>query len=320
MNQEKLAELIKRYRSGTATPEEVALLDKIWSDAEARSTVETNHTKEELEDVELEMFSAIKSEIQRQESFTRKPLWHRPLLYKVAASLLLLLMAASLLWYRSSNGVLEIRTDFGEQLTVTLPDQSKVVLNRNSVLRYTPNWDENSTREVWIEGEGFFSVIHTKNHQKFVVHGVSQLNVEVVGTKFNIKTRQSDSEVMLTEGKVKLELGGVDSARALFLKPGELATVKNKRLTTQTVDKARYTSWVENKLFFERTPLRDLSILLRDTYGLTVTFTDPALETRELSGEISATTADEILYAIGETLDLNVERDGQLVTISAKNN
>jgi ferric-dicitrate binding protein FerR (iron transport regulator) len=123
---------------------------------------------------------------------------------------------------------------------------------------------------------------------------------------------------MLTEGKVKLELDGADSNRALFLKPGELATVKNKELSAQSVNKQRYTSWVENKLFFERTPLREISILLKDTYGLNVTFSDPALETRELSGEISAASVDEILYAIGETLDLKVEREGQLVTIYSK--
>ena len=51
---------------------------------------------------------------------------------------------------------------------------------------------------------------------------------------------------------------------------------------------------------------------------MNVTFSDPALETRELSGEISAASVDEILYAIGETLDLKVEREGQLVTIYSK--
>jgi ferric-dicitrate binding protein FerR (iron transport regulator) len=155
------------------------------------------------------------------------------------------------------------------------------------------------------------------DHQSFIVHGVSQLNVEVLGTKFNIKTRPFASEVMLTEGKVKLELDGVDSMQTLFLKPGELATVKNRKLSAQSVNK-RYTSWTENKLFFERTPLRELSILLKDTYGLTVIFTTPELETRELSGEIAAADEDDILYAIGETLDLNVVKEGQVVTISGK--
>jgi transmembrane sensor len=318
MNHEKLAELIKRYKSGTATPEEIALLDKIWSDAEERTSL-PDHTEEQLLNIERDMFSAIKQEIQKQEIYSSKSILYRPLLYKVAATVLLF-VAVSLWWYSSSNRLLEIRTGFGEQRTIVLPDQSNVVLNGNSVLQYTSHWDENSSREVWIEGEGFFSVIHTKNHQKFVVHGVSQLSVEVLGTKFNIKTRQSASEVMLAEGKVKLELGGADSTRALFLKPGELATVKNERLSAQRVNEQRYTSWVENKLFFERTPLRDLTILLKDTYGLTVTFTDPGLEKRELSGEISAATEDEILYAISETLNLKVKRVGQSVSISSKPN
>ncbi|HEY3406048.1 MAG TPA: FecR domain-containing protein [Ohtaekwangia sp.] len=319
MNQEKLAQLIKRYKSGTATAEEIALLEKIWSDAEMNTNLPTDHTEEELKDIELEMFSAIKSEIRRQEVYTRKSTWQRPVLYKVAATLLLIAIV-SIGYYRSSNGLREIHTGFGEQLAVTLPDQSTVVLNGNSVLRYASHWNESSPREVWIEGEGFFSVTHTKNHQKFVVHGVSQLNVEVLGTKFNIKTRESASEVMLAEGKVKLELGGIDSTRALFLKPGDLATVKNKILSTQSVNKQHYTSWVENRLFFDRTPLQDISILLNETYGLSVTFTDPTLATRELSGEISAATVDEILYAIGETLDLKVEKQGQAVTISPKSN
>jgi ferric-dicitrate binding protein FerR (iron transport regulator) len=318
MNHENLAELIKRYKSGTATPEEVALLDKIWSGAEEQTSL-PDHTEDQLVNIELEMFSAIKGEIHKQEIYSRKSIFYRPLLYKVAATVLLF-VAVSLWWYSSLNRIHEIRTGFGEQRTIVLPDQSNVVLNGNSVLRYTSNWDENSSREVWIEGEGFFSVVHTKNHQKFVVHGVSQLSVEVLGTKFNIKTRQAASEVMLAEGKVKLELGGVDNTQALFLEPGELATVRNKVLSAQRVNEQRYTSWVENKLFFERTPLRDLAILLEDTYGLTVTFTEPELDKRELSGEISAATEDEILFAISETLNLKVERVGQSVSISSKPN
>lgn len=317
MNHEELAELIKRYRSGTATPDEIALLDKIWSEAQTETSITTDHTEEQLQEIQGEMFSAIKNEIQKKEHARGKSVSYIPLLYKVAASILLV-MAVAFWWYSSSNRLHEIRTGFGEQRIVMLPDQSKVILNGNSLLRYAPNWDESASREVWIEGEGFFSVIHTKNHQKFIVHGVNQLNVEVLGTKFNVNTRHCSSEVMLTEGKVKLELEGADNKQPLFLKPGELATVTEKKLFSQSVNKQRYTSWVENKLFFERTPLRDISGLLKDTYGLNVTFSDPSLETRELSGEISAATVDEILYAIGETLDLQVEKDDQMVTISPK--
>ena len=121
---------------------------------------------------------------------------------------------------------------------------------------------------------------------------------------------------MLTEGKVRLAMGEAKDAKELFLKPGELATVKNKDLSTRSVKHHKYTSWMDNKLVFDRTPLRDLATVLHDTYGLTVTFEDQDLENRELSGEISSATADDILFAIAETFDLNVKRSGDKISIS----
>jgi transmembrane sensor len=313
MDNKKLTELIKRYNAGTATSEEIALLDKFWFNANNEAALTKDHSPEELANFERDMFLAIKGEIQKQESKSQR-LSIRPLLYKVAASILIVL-SVSLWWYSSSNRLNEIHTAFGEHRTIILPDNSKVVLNGNSVLKYAAHWNADVPREVWIEGEGFFSVTHTSSDQKFVVHGTSQFDVEVLGTKFNIKTRDSASEVMLTEGKLKVALGGSETAREVFLKPGDLATVENKDLSTRSVRHQKYTSWMDNKLFFEHTPLRDLAVVLRDTYGLTVTFESPDLEKRELSGEISSATSDDILYAIAETLDLKVEKQGHAITI-----
>ena len=315
MDNKKLTELIHRYKTGTATPEEIALLDKYWSaDIEA---VPNDHTAKEMEEIQREMFLAINDQIERNEMKSRK-VSIRPLMYKVAASITLVL-AVSLWWFNASNHLNEIKTAFGEHRTVTLPDNSQVILNGNSTLKFSSNWDVNSSREVWLEGEGFFSVTHTANDQKFIVHGSGELDVEVLGTKFNMKTRNDASEVMLTEGKVRVAMGEDKNAKELFLKPGDLATLKNKDLSTRSVKHHNYTSWVENKLVFDRTPLRELATILHDTYGLTVTFENRALEERELSGEISSATADDILYAIAETFDLRVERKGNAISISTNN-
>lgn len=315
MDNKKLTELIHRYKTGTATPEEIALLDKFWSaDTDA---VPNDHTPKELEEIQREMFLAINDQIERQESRSLK-LSIRPLIYKVAASITIVL-AVSLWWLNSSSQLNEIQTAFGEHRTITLPDNSQVILNGNSTLKYSADWDDHNSREVWLEGEGFFSVTHGVNNQRFIVHGSGELDVEVLGTKFNMKTRNDASEVMLTEGKVRLAMGEEKNAKELFLKPGDLATVKNKDLSTRSVKHHNYTSWVDNKLVFDRTPLRDLATILHDTYGLTVTFENRALEERELSGEISSATADDILYAIAETFDLKVEREGHAVTISTNN-
>ena len=80
-----------------------------------------------------------------------------------------------------------------EQLT--LPDGTKVWLNKNSIFRYPKEFDENN-REVHLEGEGYFEV--KKNSSKpFVVHSES-MQVRVLGTIFNLKTDQANRSAIAT--------------------------------------------------------------------------------------------------------------------------
>lgn len=319
MDQEKLADLIKRYNSGSATADEIAILEEIWRNADNDRSVETDHAPGELDNIQGEMFNAIELEIHKSRRDARSRSISRQFVFKAAATLLIVL-SVSLWWYAGSNDFTEIQNGFGKRLTVTLPDQSTVLLNGNSTLKYSNDWDENTTREVWIKGEGYFSIVHTKDHQKFIVHADNQLQVEVLGTKFNVKARHQISEVMLAEGKVRLGLGKNMAGEEVILKPGELAIIKDETISKRAVKQRKYTSWIDNKLFFERTPLSELVVLLRDTYGLTVRFDNPNLEKRELSGEISSATADDVLYAIAATLDLEIEREGSSAIISSRRN
>ena len=314
MDKYALAELIRRYRSGTATEQEKYLLEKIWNDALEDTSALDSLSEKDREALKTKMFTETRLQIE-QLTETAKTRTLRPWVYRAAAACALFL-AASVLLYWNAQRMTEIRAGFGEQLSVILPDKSQIILNGNSVLRYNKEWNDESTREVWIDGEGFFSVQHTQNDQKFIVHA-DQLNVEVLGTKFNIKSREQKSEVMLTEGKVKLNMQNSETA-SVFLKPGELATLADQKLSKQVVKQKKYTSWLHYTMIFDRTPLREVAILLKDTYGLDVTFTDDSLEGRELSGEISSANANDILYAIAETFNLKVERQGQEVTISSK--
>src|SRR5690606_8829179 len=104
-----------------------------------------------------------------------------------------------------------------------------------------------------------------------IVHTREGLNVEVLGTKFNVKTREHGSEVLLTEGKVKLNVEDKVAA-AVYLNPGELATMKENKLSKKTVKDVAYTSWLNSKMVFDKMPLGDLAQILRDTYGLKVEF------------------------------------------------
>src|SRR5690625_3679105 len=91
--------------------------------------------------------------------------------------------------------------DYGDTRTVHLADGSVVNLNANSTLRVSRWMKWRSVREVWVTGEAYFSVKSTSDQRYFLVH-TPQLNVEVLGTKFNIKDRYKSAKVVLQEGKV----------------------------------------------------------------------------------------------------------------------
>ena len=322
MNKRELAQLIQNFREGKATEQEKRRLEAYWDNALKDTTPLDNLPPEEQEILKSEMFNSIKTRLHLKGS-TRVS-FYRPL-YRVAAAILLLVAVSSVLYFNlpivgehaqldTSSAVIE--TKYGERRTIVLPDESTVVLNGNSKLKYSKNWS-GQIREVWIDGEGFFAVQHTKSHQKFVVHTREGLSVEVLGTKFNVKSREHGSEVLLTEGKVKLNVDNTESP--VYLNPGELATVKENQLSKRVVEGIQYTSWVRSKLVFDKTPLNELAQILQDTYGLKVSFQNEDLKQRQLSGEISSASADDILFAIAETFNIKVSKmDDNSVILSSK--
>jgi transmembrane sensor len=323
MNKRELAQLIQNFRAGRATEEEKRLLEAYWDKASQDTTPLNNLSQREQHNLKSEMFNSIKTQLHLKASKTVS--FYRTL-YRVAAAILLLVAVSSVLYFKfptvADNTQLdtssaEIKTKFGERRTIVLPDESTVVLNGNSKLKYSKNWSGEQIREVWIDGEGFFAVQHTKSHQKFVVHTREGLSVEVLGTKFNVKSREHGSEVLLTEGKVKLNVDNTESP--VYLNPGELATVKENQLSKRVVEGIQYTSWVRSKLVFDKTQLIELAQILQDTYGLKVSFQDDGLKQRQLSGEISSASADDILFAIAETFNIKVTKmDDNSVILSSK--
>jgi len=323
MNKRELAQLIQNFREGSATEEEKRRLEAYWDKALKDTTPLDNLPPGEQEILKSTMFNAIKTQLHLKGS--KSVSLYRPL-YRVAAAILLLVAVSSVLYFNlpvvgehaqldTSDAVIE--TKYGERRTIVLPDESTVVLNGNSKLKYSKNWSGQQIREVWIEGEGFFAVQHTKSHQKFVVHTGEGLNVEVLGTKFNVKSREHGSEVLLTEGKVKLNVDNTESP--VYLNPGELATVKKNQLSKRVVEGIQYTSWVRSKLVFDKTQLFELAQILQDTYGMKVSFQDEGLKQRQLSGEISSASADDILFAIAETFNIKVTKmDDKSVILSSK--
>ena len=209
------------------------------------------------------------------------------------------------IWYTATKTghpqVSYIHTGYGELKTVLLPDSSTVVLNANSTLRLTEDWTKQEGRQVWLEGEAYFKVQKgIVTGQKFVVH-TDALDVEVLGTRFNVNTRRQRSIVSLEEGKVRLTVHGDETAvlekkAPLIMRPGEVVTIDSKRQTNIDEDKdvVARSGWSRHEFHFDSTSLGDIAKLIEDTYGYKMVLADTAMAGVAISGDLRVNNVQEL--------------------------
>jgi len=249
------------------------------------------------------------------------------LFIRVAAMLILISSVGIALWLFKHNRKTDISTGFGEVLTVTLPDNSIVVLNGNSKLSYVNNWD-NKPREVWISGEGFFNVRHlnknpafVKATERFIVH-CDDVSIEVLGTSFNVRSRHNKTDVGLISGKIRLEYVDKDkpsgTKQMLVMKKGDYVEYAQKHVVEQKklAVPEKLTGWTSHQLLFSNATLAQICEVLTDDYGYHVDIANPKLKDLKIEGDISVSNVDELLETITTTLSVKVTYADKNITIT----
>ncbi|MDB5150830.1 MAG: hypothetical protein JWQ57_4850 [Mucilaginibacter sp.] len=291
------------------------------------SKIITTYRKQDVftnEDNQLKVWLRIESTLQKDQVKSKIFTLNRFL--RVAAMLLLVSSVGISLWLiKGRQNVID--TAFGELRTVTLPDGSTVVLNGNSKLAYSNNWDKNS-REVWITGEALFNVRHinkdlrhVKTTERFIVH-CTDVNIEVLGTTFNVRNRHDKTNVGLVSGKIRLDyINPVSKSESLVMKPGDYIEYAHKTLIARTklAVPEKITKWVNHQLIFNNATLAQISEIMADDYGYHVDFSGPDLANLMIEGEISVPNVDELIETISTTLPVKITRTDKNITITKLN-
>jgi transmembrane sensor len=219
------------------------------------------------------------------------------------------------------------KTNFAEKRQIILPDSTIVTLNANSSVKMPRYWSETGDREVWFEGEALFEV-HKKplNGQKFIVH-TNQLDVEVLGTRFNVNTRRSQCAVSLEEGAIVLSLK--DKGRQVINKnglpavvkmvPGQLAVIDTSlRLTVKNEETqiTNYSAWKNFEYHFENTPFREIAHLIEDNYGYKVIVKDQQIWEKSLTGDLRAVKIEEFIAVLEIALKIKMRVEGKTIVIT----
>ncbi|MEM9258174.1 MAG: FecR domain-containing protein [Bacteroidota bacterium] len=213
-----------------------------------------------------------------------------------------------------------VNTANGELRPVKLPDGSLVTLNANSSLRYDTNFLASDRREAWLDGEGFFDITSASevNGLPFTVH-TSAGDIMVVGTEFNVRQRENIFEVVLTEGRVKVE--DAFKGEEVTLIPGQRAiTTGSGPLRIETVETQLFTVWQSRQLLFRDMPLSRVVERLHYDYQLELRIPDKDLLQKRVSASIKDGDPFALTLALANIyqLEMGVSPDSTTITLTPR--
>lgn len=193
--------------------------------------------------------------------------------FRIAAIFFFLISLGFLAYFFSNNEpkISEVYTNVfaenGHISKVELPDGSWVWLNSGSKISYS-NLFASNNRNISLTGEAYFQV--TKNKDLPLVVTSGELQVKVLGTKFNVSAYPECNEVsvVLESGSVELLNSKVESFQ-LNLKPGERAVFNktNMDLQVSNVNISKFTSWKEGILNIYNQTLEEVVERLETRYN-----------------------------------------------------
>jgi transmembrane sensor len=185
---------------------------------------------------------------------------------------------------------------YQEPVTDTLPDGSVVTLNKNSTLNY-PSKFTGSTRIISLQGEAFFNVSPNKA-KPFIIH-VNDVSISVVGTSFNVRSKNGITEVIVETGIVQVS----SKNKTMVLRPSEKIKIdqRDSVMVKETVEDKLYKYYRSKEFVCDDTPLWKLVEVLNEAYNANI-----AIENKELRGLRLTTTfnnesLDHIIVVISET-------------------
>lgn len=179
----------------------------------------------------------------------------------------------------------EVEVMYGQTGHLFLFDGTEVWLNSGSKFKY-PNKFNQKERNVYIEGEAFFKVTPNKN-LPFKVK-TEKLEVEVLGTSFNVSAypQDQDQSVVLVEGKV--QINNPEGTKIGEITPGQIAlkTEGDETLKIQDIDPYFYTSWKDGKVTFHAESLYEIAKKMERWYNVEIRFEKENLKNYKFSGTI----------------------------------
>lgn len=213
-------------------------------------------------------------------------------------------------WLDDRFGPEAVVTGADEVATVTLEDETVVRLAPHSRLEFNRGGAE---REVSLSGRAYFAVSE-REEDPFVVR-LPTGAVEVLGTRFDVRTEDREMQVTVVEGEVRMAAEG----GAAHVRQNEMARARDREApeVEHVDDVFQVIDWLGQFLAFESTPMDNVAEEFQRRFGMQVEILDAELAGRTVTGWFADQTPEEMILSICVAVDARCAIEGGTVRMQA---
>lgn len=286
-------------------PEVSSYMEKQWMNDSKESSISSKK--------EIKIWNAIERRIWNKPSLIKMRFYQY---YSVAATILILIAVLGIGYFwkaaASAEPYFVVSSGIQNMQEVKLPDGTVVQLGPESSLTY-PQKFTGKQRIVSLKGQAFFDVM--KNHRKPFIVETPNMNVEALGTAFEIFNYEIENkpEVILLNGKVKVGINDNDKKTLQFflLNPDERLQLNRQTgdVKKWKVDADKYSAWRKQRfLAFENEKLSMIIPRLEKWYGRKVICEKDLAEKYRFTFKVRDESLERILYMICLSAPIKTEK------------
>ncbi|MDD2951594.1 MAG: FecR domain-containing protein [Parabacteroides sp.] len=248
--------------------------------------------------------------------------------FQQIAAILFIPLLLSLSYYmlegkQESPRLIEMRMNPGMTGSVVLPDGTKVWLNSDTYIKY-PSTFTSELREVELNGEAYFSVAKEPN-RKFIVHSnEDQVEIEVLGTEFNIDAYRDNGFITTTlvSGSVRLSyMNTKNQKHSLLMQPDDRVIYDRtgKFVNKHKADVERDISWRDGTIILKETPLKEVLWTLSKRFNVEFEVRNQRLQSSSFTGIFKNQRLERILeyFKIASHVNYSIHqetgKDGEIL-------
>jgi transmembrane sensor len=218
--------------------------------------------------------------------------------------------------YSTSTGAID---------TVALNDGSQITLNSDSQIRV--DLRESERRIALNKGEAFFEVAKDST-RPFVVE-VGNKRVIAVGTQFSVRREGDEIQVVVTEGKVRIEqasvlaslIGHSESSREVLVPAGTVARTSKSQFVVRAeanVEVQKLLSWRSGYVNFDDVSLAGAVAEFNRYNTRKIVIEDPSIASIRLSGNFRTNNTEAFLWLLQNRFPIAVQRTTNEIALKAR--